>query len=162
MVNATKLVFSNYRYVGMAVGLFTLMFVLLSALSEYVFFEPYFVFYVADDRLVGFALIIAVSALTALVIPMNVYRVAILRNRSGKAGGGLVGALVGISAGACSCGPVGFAIISTFGTVGGIATSFLTAYEIPLRLVAVGILGFTYFSTTKSLSSECRIKGESA
>lgn len=161
-MNTTQLVFLNYSYVGLAVGLFVAMFMLLSSLSEYVFFEPYFIFYVAEDRLVGFLLILGVAALTALVIPMNVYRIKILKNKTSKAGGGLFGSLIGISAGACSCGPVGFAIISTFGTVGGIATSFLTTYEIPLRIISVGILVFVYFSTTKSLSAECRIKGESA
>jgi len=70
----------------------------------------------------------------------------------------LFGSIVGASAGACSCGPIGFAIISTFGTTGGIATAFVSNYEIPLRLVALAILGFTYYTTTKSLSLECKIK----
>lgn len=45
-----------------------------------------------------------------------------------------MGSIIGASAGACSCGPLGFAIISTFGTIGGITTSLLTLYEIPLRV----------------------------
>ena len=73
-------------------------------------------------------------------------------------GGGFLGSIIGASAGACSCSSVGFAVVSIFGTVGGIATSFLTNYEIPLRLVALGILGYTYYSTTKAISSECKIK----
>ena len=73
-------------------------------------------------------------------------------------GGGFLGSIIGASAGACSCSSVGFAVVSTFGTVGGIATSFLTNYEIPLRLVALAILGYTYYATTKAISSECKIK----
>jgi hypothetical protein len=156
-LNATKLVFSNYGYIGLAVAIFMVMFFLLSTLSEYVFFEPYFVFYVPDDRVLGFALILAVSVLSAAVIPMNVYRVKILQ-RVSKASGGFLGSLIGASAGACSCGPVGFAIISTFGTAGGIATAFLASYEIPLRIISTGILGYVYYTTAKSLSVECKAR----
>lgn len=156
-MNTTKLVFSNHGYIVLAAAIFVMMFFLLSALSEYVFFEPYFVFYVPDDRALGFALILAVSALSAVVIPMNVYRVKTSK-RISKASGGFLGSLIGASAGACSCGPVGFAIISTFGTVGGIATAFLASYEIPLRIISIGILGFVYYTTSKSLSSECKIR----
>jgi hypothetical protein len=156
-VNTTKLVFSDYRYVGLAAAIFVLMLILLAALSEYVFFEPYFVFYVPDDRSLGFSLIVLVAGLSAIVIPMNVYRFKIVQKTS-RVGGGFVGSFIGASAGACSCGPVGFAIISAFGTVGGLATAFLTTYEIPLRIAALGILGYVYYASSKSLSAECRIR----
>jgi hypothetical protein len=158
LVNTTKLVFSNYGYIGLAAAVFAVMFMLISYLSEYVFFEPYFIFYIPDDRILGFALIIAVGVLSGIVIPMNVYRIKMLQNNTSKVGGGFLGSLVGASAGACSCGPVGFAIISTFGTAGGVATSFLTAYEIPVRLASIGILAYVYYTTTKSLSTECKIR----
>jgi len=156
-LNTTKLVFSNYGYTVLAAVVFAVMFFLLSTLSEYVFFEPYFIFYVPDDRMLGFALIIAVSVLSAIVIPMNVYRVKLLQKLS-KASGGFLGSLIGASAGACSCGPVGFAIISTFGTVGGVTTAFLTSYEVPLRVISIGVLGLVYYTTSKSLSSECKAR----
>ena len=35
--------------------------------------------------------------------------------------GGIFGSIIGAAAGACSCGPVGFAVISTFGSVGATA-----------------------------------------
>lgn len=129
----------------------------ISALSEFVFFEPYFIFYVPDDRIVGFVLIVAVSVLSGLVMPMNVYLLRVIRNAK-KVGGGFLGSLVGASAGACSCGPVGFSIISTFGTIGGTTTAFLTTYEIPLRVMSLGILGYAYYSTTKSLNDNCKIR----
>jgi uncharacterized membrane protein YraQ (UPF0718 family) len=137
------------------------MLLLLSALSEYVFFEPYFVFHIPPDRLLGFLLIIAVSTLSGFIIPMNIYVLAVLQ-KAKRVGGGFIGSLVGVSAGACSCGPVGLAIISTFGTAGGLATAFLTTYEIPLRIVSIGILGYVFYSTDKLLTNECRYEGESA
>jgi hypothetical protein len=157
-VNTTKLVFSKYGYIGLAAIVFAVMFMLISYLSEYVFFEPYFIFHIPDDRILGFVLIIAVAVLSGIVIPMNVYRIKMLQNSTHKVGGGFLGSLIGASAGACSCGPVGFAVISTFGTAGGVATSFLIAYEIPVRLASIGILAYVYYTTTKYLSTECKIR----
>jgi hypothetical protein len=141
----------------LASAVFIGMLMLLSSLSEYIFFEPYFVFYVSDDRVVSFALILGVSILSALVIPMNVYVLSVLQ-KAKRISGGFVGSFIGASAGACSCGPVGFAVISTFGTAGGLATAFLTSYEIPLRLASIGILGYVYYRTTKSLSESCQAR----
>ena len=90
---------------------------------------------------------------------MNVYRINSFRNiPKKKMSGGIFGSIIGAAAGICSCGPIGFAVISTFGAVGGTAAAFLTNYEIPIRLVAIGILALTYYTTTRSLAVECKIK----
>ncbi len=158
MAQTLKLVFSNRKYIVVAAIISIGLFVPLAILAEYIFLQPYLVMSIPADRIVGFSLIVAVSILSGLVIAMNVYRIKTLHNQARKMSGGLFGSIVGASAGACSCGPLGFAIISTFGTTGGIATAFVSNYEIPLRLVALAILGFTYYTTTKSLSVECKIK----
>ncbi|MEM2160068.1 MAG: hypothetical protein QXN55_03840 [Candidatus Nitrosotenuis sp.] len=156
MSSPLRLVFSNYRYAVLAGAVFVVMFMVISALSEYVFFEPYFVFYVPSDRVAGFALTVAVAVLSALVIPMNIYLLKTIQ-KAKRISGGFVGSFIGASAGACSCGPVGFSIISTFGTIGGTATAFLTTYEIPLRIISLGILGYAYYSTTRSMTDNCKI-----
>lgn len=127
-------------------------------MSEYIFLEPYVVGHIPNGMEIGFGLILGISVLAALVLPMNVYRINVLRNSKKKMSGGLFGSIIGAAAGACSCGPVGFAIVSTFGSIGGTATAFLTNYEIPLRLVAIAILGFVYVSTIKSLRIECKLE----
>lgn len=157
MASAIGLVFSNYSYVSLAVAIFLALLLLLSSLSEYVFFSPSFVFYVTHDRLIGFVLILAVSGLSGLVIPMNVYRIITLQNKPKRIGRSFIGSILGASAGACSCGPVGFAIVSTFGTIGGVATSLLTTYEIPLRVLSVAILVYVYYATIRSLSISCKV-----
>jgi hypothetical protein len=156
-MSAIRLVFSNYSYASLAVSIFAGLFLLLSSLSEYVFFSPSFIFYVPYDRAIGFVLILTVSCLSGLVIPMNVYRIRTLQNKPKRIGGSFIGSIVGASAGACSCGPIGFAIVSTFGTIGGVATSLLTTYEIPLRVLSTAILLYVYYTTTKSLSINCKI-----
>ena len=157
MTISLRLVFSDYSYVALAGVVFSVMFMLISALSEFVYFQPYFIFYIAPDRILAFSLIIAVSVLSGLVIPMNVYLIKTIQ-KAKRVGGGFLGSLVGASAGACSCGPIGFSIVSTFGTIGGTATAFLTTYEIPLRILSIGILGYVYYTTTRSLTDSCRIK----
>ena len=132
------------------------MFIPLSILSEFLFIEPFVIFHVIEDRVFSFTLLVAISVISAIVIPMNIYRIRILQKSTTKIGGSLVGSIIGASAGICSCGPIGFSIISTFGTVAGTATAFLTNYEIPLRLVSLGLLCLVYYTTAKSISVECK------
>ncbi|SVC12050.1 uncharacterized protein METZ01_LOCUS264904 [marine metagenome] len=128
----------------------------ISILSEFIFVEPFFIFSITEHSAFSFVLVLGVSIMSAIVIPMNVYRIKALQKNTSKIGGSLLGSIIGASAGICSCGPIGFSIISTFGTVAGTATSFLTNYEIPLRLGSIGLLCLVYYTTTRSISSECR------
>ncbi len=150
--------FSSYSYVLLAGIIFVCMLIPLSILSEFLFIEPFFVIHVIEDRAFGFTLLVAISFMSAVVIPMNIYRIRTLQKSTTKIGGSLLGSIIGASAGICSCGPIGFSIISTFGTVAGTATAFLTYYEIPLRLVSLGLLCLVYYTTAKSISIECKIQ----
>jgi len=156
-LEAIRLVFSNYRYIVLGGVIFSVLFILLSIISEYIFLEPYVVGHIPKGSELGFALIITVSALSGLVLSMNIFRIRMAHLAKNKMGGSVFGSIVGSIAGACGCGPIGFALISTFGSVGGIAFSFLTNYEIPLRIVAIGLLTFVYYTTTRSLKIECQL-----
>ena len=134
------------------------MFIPLSILSEFLFIEPFIIFHIIEDRIVSFALIASISLMSAIVIPMNIYRIRTLQKNITKISGSVLGSIIGASAGICSCGPIGFSIISTFGTVAGTATAFLTNYEIPLRLVSLGLLCLVYYTTIRSISVECKIQ----
>jgi hypothetical protein len=152
-----KLVFSSTAYTILAGVIFFGMVIPLLMLSEFLFVEPFFTFHIPYGQTFGFVLILAVSVMSAIVIPMNVYRIRTLQKSTSKIGGGVLGSIIGASAGICSCGPFGFALISTFGAAAGTATAFLTNYEILLRLGSVGILCLVYYTTTRSISSECKI-----
>jgi len=151
-------VFSSYSYVLLAGIIFVCMLIPLSILSEFLFIEPFFVIHVIEDRAFSFTLLVAISFMSAVVIPMNIYRIRTLQKSTTKIGGSLLGSIIGASAGICSCGPIGFSIISTFGTVAVTATAFLTNYEIPLRLASLGLLCLVYYTTAKSISIECKIQ----
>ena len=156
MIFAIKTVYSNSKYLFLFAVIFSIMLVGLLILSEYIFLEPYVVSHIPSGTEFGFVLIVTISALSALVLPMNIFRINILKKSKQKMGGGIFGSIIGAAAGACSCGPIGFAVISTFGSVGATATAFLTNYEIPIRIIAIGILAITYFTTVKSLKTECK------
>ena len=157
MIEIFKVIFSNFKFLALSVIIFSSMMVLLLLVSEFIFLEPYFVTHIPSGSELGFILIITLSALSALVIPMNLFRIINLKNAKQKMSGSIFGSIVGSAAGACSCGPIGFAVISTFGSVGATATAFLTNYEIPIRVVAIAILAITYFTTIKSLKTECKV-----
>ena len=150
--------FSSVSCVTLAGIIFVCMFIPLSILSEFLFIEPFVIFHIIEDRTTSFVLLVSISLMSAIVIPMNVYRIRTLQTSTTKIGGSVVGSIIGASAGICSCGPIGFSIISTFGTVAGTATAFLTNYEIPLRLVSLGLLCLVYYTTAKSISIECKIQ----
>ncbi len=114
-------------------------------------------FYVSNDEILNFSLIVLIAALSGLVISLSIYRIRLLGESLKKSGTGFLGSIIGASAGACSCGPVGFAAVSAFGTVGGTATSFLTNYDLPLRLVSIGILVSAYYFAIKGISGQCKI-----
>ena len=145
-------------YAILAVIIFVCMFVPLSIISEFLFVEPFVIFHVIEDRVTSFVLIVSISLMSAIVIPMNIYRIRTLQKSTTKIGGSIAGSIIGASAGICSCGPIGFSIISTFGTVAGTATAFLTNYEIPLRLASLLLLCLVYYTTVKSISIECKIQ----
>ena len=156
MENSFKLVFSNYRYSTISILITLGLFFSLSIVSEYLFIEPYVVFAVYPDTAFNFSLIVVISILAGMVVSMNIFRVKLVK-KVRKIGSSITGTVIGASAGACSCGPIGFSIITTFGTTGSIASSFLTNYEIPLRLISIAILVLVLWITLKSISRECKI-----
>ena len=158
MVQTLKLVFSNHLYIVLSAVIFTSMLIGLLIMSEYIFLDPYVIGHISQGTEFGFMLIVILSALSALVIPMNIYRINILKKSKGKMSGSVFSSFIGSAAGACSCGPIGFAVVSTFGSVGATTLAFLTSFELPIRIGAIALLAFTYYATVKSLKIECTVR----
>ncbi|WP_166391278.1 hypothetical protein [Candidatus Nitrosotalea sp. TS] len=152
-----SLVFSNKRYLALSATIFSVLLISLSIVSEFIFFSPNFLFYVPVYDITNFSLIVIVAALSGLVISLSIYRIHMLGSGIKRSGTGFLGSIIGASAGACSCGSIGFAVVSEFGAVGGAATAFLTNYEIPLRLISIAILGYTYYVSVKGITTQCKI-----
>ena len=158
MIQTLKLVFSSPFYIVLSSVIFTFMLIGLLVISEYIFLIPYIIGHIPQGTEFGFVLIVILSTLSALVIPMNVYRINILKKSKGKMSGSVFSSFVGSVAGVCSCGPIGFAVVSTFGSVGATTLAFLTSFELPIRIGAIALLAFTYYATVKSLKIECKIR----
>ena len=154
---ALGLVFSNVSYTMLAIGVFVGLFLFLAYMSQFLFFEPKFLLYVQESEILNFILIVVIASLSGLVASLSIYRTRLLGESVKKSGSGFLGTTIGASAGACSCGTIGFAIVSTFGAVGGTATAFLTQYEIPLRLISIAILVYAYYLAVKGISGQCKI-----
>ena len=157
MNNTFGIIYSNPSYILISIGIFFLLFIPLIIISEFLFFEPFLVFSIYPETTLSFSLIVTLSLFSAFAVSMNIYRVKLIKETK-KIGSSIIGTIIGASAGACSCGPIAFSIIATFGTAGSIASSFLTVYEVPIRLTSIGILVIVIFVTTKSLSRECKVK----
>ena len=157
MNNTFGIIYSNPSYILIFIGMFFLLFIPLITISEFLFFEPFLVFSIYPETTLSFSLIVTLSLFSAFAVSMNIYRVKLIKETK-KIGSSIIGTIIGASAGACSCGPIAFSIITTFGTAGSIASSFLTVYEVPIRLTSIGILVIVIFVTTKSLSRECKVK----
>ena len=157
MKNTFGIIYSNPFYILISIGIFFLLFIPLIIISEFLFFEPFLVFSIYPETTLSFFLIVTLSLFSAFAVSMNIYRVKLIKETK-KIGFSIVGTIIGASAGACSCGPIAFSVIATFGTAGSIASSFLTIYEIPIRLTSIGILIIVIFVTSKSLSRECKVK----
>jgi len=157
MNNTFGIIYSNPSYILILIGIFFLLFIPLIIISEFLFIEPFLVFSIYPETTLSFSLIVMLSLFSAFAVSMNIYRVKLIKETK-KIGSSIIGTIIGASAGACSCGPIAFSIITTFGTAGSIASSFLTVYEIPIRLTSIGILILVIFVTTKSLSRECKVK----
>ncbi len=156
MSNPLRIVFANPSYILISLGIFFLLFIPLITISEFLFFEPFLVFSIFSETILSFLLIVILSCLSAIAVSLNIYRVKLIKETK-KLGTSIIGTLFGASAGACSCGPIAFSLITTFGTAGSIATSFVTTYEIPIRLISIGILITVVYVTIRSLSHECKV-----
>ena len=107
---ALRLVFSKPAYVGLFVIIFLALFLPLAIVTEFIFFEPSFLFYVPHYAVFDFLAILVISILTGLVLSMSIFRIRFLQASSKKLRTGLLGSIIGAGAGAC-CGGIGFALI---------------------------------------------------
>lgn len=151
------IVYSNRKYLFLSCSIFATLLISLSIVSEFIFLSPTVIFYVPAYAFADFILIVIIAALSGIVASFSIYRIRLMKNSLKRSGIGFFGPIIGAGAGACSCGSIGFSTVSIFGTIGGTATSFLTNYETPLRLVSIAILCYTYYASAKDIAVKCKI-----
>ncbi len=153
-----QLVFSNTLYLIMSMSVSVTMLVFLLYVGGLLFFQPYFTFQLPQDLVPSFVLIVIASGFMGLVSSMAVYQILMQKSSAKSTTSGVMGSLIGIGTGVCTiCTQIGFAIIAILGTTGATALSFMSYYEIPLRIISIALLTLSYFLITKSIVSKCRI-----
>ena len=157
-LDAFKIVYSSnpILYVGLAVLVFSIFWIFFNVFDELLYFSPILYFYLPSDATIGFILSTTSALLLGVVIPMNIY---LVRTSSIKIDKSLLSSsfLTVITSICASCSSIGFVIISTFGSAGIIATAFLTNYQIPLRLISLGIMILALYMICRRITSSCSI-----
>jgi hypothetical protein len=68
------------------------------------------------------------------------------------------GSAIGVISSTCvSCSSAGLLLVSTFGSLGIAASSFLSNYQIPLRLLSMVLLIWALYSISRNLTKGCTI-----
>jgi len=155
-MKALKLVFSNPKYIILSVLIFVVMFVPLTIFLQYFFIEPFLIFSVSDSEIFSFSLVVIISILTALVLSMGIYRMRLLQTRARNMRSGILGSFIGVGAGSLGCVSMGMVLVPILAPLAS-TVAIIENYAIPLRLISIAVLGFTYFITARGIISECKI-----
>jgi hypothetical protein len=146
-------------YIGLTILVFTLFWIFFNVFDELLYFSPILYFYLPNDAIAGFILSTASALLLGVIVSMNIY---LLGNSSIKLDKSLISSsfLTILSSACASCSSIGFVLISTFGSAGIIATAFLTNYQIPLRLVSIGILILALYTVCRRTTNNCTLNNK--
>jgi len=152
-----KIVFSKWSYILIAFLTGFTFWIASSTLDQLLYFTPIVFFYLPEDAIVGFILATITSILLGIVVGMNIY---IFKNTKMKikTGSFFSGSSLAVLSSTCaSCSSLGFFLVSILGAAGITASTFLSNYQIPLRLLSIGLLAWAYYSVSRELMKSCRI-----
>jgi len=154
-----KTVYKNPANILVGSVVFSALLVAILYFQQFLFFEPYMIFHIAVGSELSFILIVTVSALSGLVVSTALFQIRNLKTVSNKVGGGIAASLIGAATGVCtSCVPIGFYIIISLGVAGANTLYFLQLYEIPIRVLAIAVLGVTFMMIIRNIKARCEIK----
>ena len=156
-IGAARMVFSNKSYAVLAAAIAVTFWTIFNVLDGLILLSPFNFYYpIPAESIPGFFLSHVTAAMVGVVVSMNVYMFSNVRAKGGKApllSGSTLGTVSSMCAG---CSSVGFYLAATFGTAGVAASTFLSNYQLPLRLVAIGLLVWAYYSVHKGIAKSCR------
>ena len=145
---------------GLAAGAIALLFgIVLAYFDGFLFFFPYLVFYVPAGELLTLGLDLSTSVLAGIVMTASVYGMRNLRKGGNQAKGGAAGIIVALVAGACPCYylvPL-LAVAGGAGGVLGVLGIYMNAYQLPIKVISLALLGTVAFSLERSLRASCDI-----
>ena len=91
-----------------------------------------------------------------IVVSMNVYVLKHSGNLKVTIGSLFSGSTLSMLSSTCaSCSSVGFLLVSTFGGIGVSASTFLSNYQTPLRVMSIALLVWALYSASNKLTKSC-------
>lgn len=158
---SARIVFSK-PYIALAATVTVGFWIIFNALDGLLLFSPSLDFYypIPQDAIPGFVLANITVPLIGIIVSMNVYiarnsKSGASRSSSSFFSGSALGTVSSVCAG---CSSVGFYLATTFGTAGVAASTILSNYQLPLRLLAIGLLVLAYYSAHRRITKSCVVK----
>src|SRR6476620_12357595 len=152
-----KIVFMKWHYILIAFITALAFWIVSSIFDQLLFFSPIVIFYLPDDAVIGFILATITSILLGIVISMNVYIFKHTKLKIGLAAF-FSGSTVSVLSSTCaSCSSLGFLLVSFFGGTGIAASTFLSNYQTPLRVLSIVLLIWALYSIINKLGQTCKI-----
>jgi hypothetical protein len=156
IITSSRLVFCRWPYLVLGAAVTILFWIIFNVFDQLLFFSPVMTFYLPDDAVQGFIISNITSVLVGAVISMNLY---VIRHSKGLKPGILSlfsGSTMSVLSSTCaSCSSLGFLLISTFGGLAVTASTFLTNYQMPLRVISILLLIWAYYSISRKLTRSC-------
>ena len=151
--------FSNWLYIVLAGVIASVFWILFNVFDQLLFFSPIIVFYLPDDAIAGFIFSSITAVLMGIIVGMNVYVLRHSKKLKISVVSLFSGSSISVVSSTCaSCSSIGFLLVSTFGGIGITASTFLSNYQVPLRIVSICLLIWALYSISNKLTKSCVLK----
>ena len=133
--------------------------ILFNTFDQLLFFSPIIVFYLPEDAITGFIFSTITAVLIGIVVSMNLYLLKHSKKLKISVASLFSGSSLSVLSSTCaSCSSIGFLLVSTFGGIGITASTFLSNYQTPLRIVSICLLIGALYSISNKLTKSCILK----
>jgi hypothetical protein len=150
--------FKDARYLLLSAVIMAGYGTMLLFFDSFLFFAPYFTFYVSASAYASLLLDLLLTFLTAIVLTVSIRQISLQRQGGSASKTGMLGILAAMLAGACPCYYL-VPLLAVAGTIGGALGAvgiLLNAFQIPIKLGAMLILVVATYKLNKS--GVCKIK----
>ncbi len=144
--------FKDIKYVLLSAVIMVGYGIMLLFFDSFLFFSPYFTFYVSTSEYANFLLDLLLTFLTAIVLAVSIRQISFQRHGGSASKTGMLGIFAALLAGACPCYYL-VPLLAIAGTVGGAIGAvgiLLNAFQIPIKLSALLILVIATYKLNKS------------
>ncbi|MFI5450449.1 MAG: hypothetical protein ACHQ03_11870 [Candidatus Bathyarchaeia archaeon] len=153
--------FKDAKYALLSVVIVVCYGTMLLFFDSFLFFSPYFTFYVSASGYASLILDLLLTFLTAIVLTVSIRQISLQRQGGSASKVGTLGIFAAILAGACPCYYL-IPLLAVAGTIGGALGAvgiLLNAFQIPIKLGAMLILVVATYKLNKS--GVCKIRPRS-